>query len=400
MIRSGRYSFALCVLTLALQGCGTAPEAEVAAGDDGEEGAGAASDSARSDTPARSDARADENAGDESAERERRGDEDSDFPKGRDPSDAQEVPENSQGCACGDLLPGIDIREENGELTIRADAPGAAAVTLRLDSGDCSESKHGLELSGDVNVDLGGLETFPLMDVDLAVVPAPGGGVTIAGTAGVVGSLLGGLLAPLDAADLRADVTLALGTDDEAQLDLALDVAALRLDTSGLPLANAAIDLAPTSVVVSTTGEHELIGVQGWLDAGASVPWLSQVPLSWGGAVEISALIADQALSSLQLEGDLQLDGGSLLCGITRLVPVALPAASVIWDASGLEVRARTEGSPYPTLSLLGDADITAAFGTSGWGIEVCGDGTLLGASPLSLFECLELSKSGITVSR
>lgn len=405
MIRSGRFSLALCVLTLGLQGCGTGTEADVPAGVEGEEGMGAASDSARDDMSAQSDSLAGAERERERRGNERNGDEgddEDDATMGSDPADEQKMPEIDQECACGTgLLPGLDITEDNGEITITVDVPGAAGVALRLNSGDCIGSEQGLALSGDVNVDLGGLVTVPLLDVDLAVGPTQGAsGVAISGSAGVAASLLGDLLLPIGVEDLRADVMLALGTSDLAQLDLALALPALRLDTSCLPLADAALELADTSVVVSTTSEHQLIGVQGNLGVGAAVPWLSEVPLSLGADVEVSALIADQELSSLKLDGDLQLDGGSLLCGITRLLPIAMPGASVSWDASGLEVHATTSTSPYPMATLLGDVDLTAAFGTSGWGIRMCGDGSLLGLTQLQLFECLDLSTSGIKVTR
>lgn len=315
------------------------------------------------------------------------------------PNDDAATPEPAQPCTCGNPIPGITIEEQDGELIVGVTLPGAAAIAIHVNGNDCEQSEQGLSLSGDVSVDLGGAVEIPLLAVELDILASGAAELAIHGTAMVGSDLLGDIIAPSEPAAVRADIAIGINSDHEAQLDLTLDPAALTLDTGDLPLASAAIALHAPSIVLSASSQGEQLEVRGSLDANANLPWLGAVPLALAGDLEVTAWILDRSWSSLALKGDLQLDGNSLVCGLTRLKSVTLPSATLTWDEAGLQVEATAVSAVHPALSVLGNLDITASFAPNDWRIKACGDAVLeVGADALEAFDCLELSKEGVKV--
>lgn len=315
------------------------------------------------------------------------------------PDDHGSTPDSAQPCTCGDPIPGITIEEQDGELTVGVTLPGAPAIAIHVNGNDCEQSEHGLTLSGNISVDLGGRAEMPLLDAEVGLSVSEVGEIAIHGTAMVGGDVLGDLIAPSELDEVRADIAIGVNSDHEAQLDLTLNPTALKLDTGDLPLANASIALNTPSIVLSASCQGEQIEVRGSLDADANVPWLGAVPLTLAGDLEVTAWIVDRSWSSLALEGDLQLDGNSLVCGLTRLKSITLPSAALTWDEAGLQVESTTASAVHPALSVLGNVDVVAAFAPDSWRIKVCGDAVLeVGTGTLEAFDCLELNKEGVTV--
>lgn len=313
---------------------------------------------------------------------------------------SEEALDEAHPCGCASPIPGVLISENEGDLSIEVSIPNAAEVTLLVSGASCAEIDGGLAITGDVNVDLGGIVGIELLGAELALSSEPdAGSVSITGAASLSGASLGGLLVPLALADLKAGVALDIGAGAGPLMSLELPSAAVNLAAGALPLAGAAVELQNTTVSVSLDGDHELIEIHGWLSALAGAPWLGAVPLVAIDELELTAWIADQSLAGVELNGDLRLDGGSLLCGVTSLLNTSLANGTIVWDAQGLEVRAEIDGPLHPALSLLGAAEITAEFNEDTWGIRMCGAGLLdLGLNLFQALDCLELSTQGIAL--
>jgi hypothetical protein len=313
-------------------------------------------------------------------------------------------PEQPHGCSANPL-PGVTIAQVDAALNVGlaprvlANADADAHVKLHLPAGRCRQTAHGIELQGDVVVGLGAGAGMPLLGANLTTGAAVDQGFTLSGKATVgTGDIIG---IELPEADLTADVMLNLGAAHAPQLDLTLHPSTVGIPMGELPLASDLIHLATPTIILSKSQAGHSIQVQGTLGAGSQSPWISAVPLTPVADLDITAWFSDQTLIGLQLNGDLELNGGYLMSGLVPLKVVTLTPAVVVWNRDGLGVQADVQGQIHPLVNAVADASLKAHFTREDWQIKLCADAALsLGGALLNSLDCLDLAATGISVSK
>jgi hypothetical protein len=308
-------------------------------------------------------------------------------------------------CDCGLDLPGITIDHDDDGITIIVDLPNDGAIVIETKEGTCKTSEGGLDITGDVTIDLGSGTDVPLLDAELHV----GVGVgmpTIEGTADVDGSLLDGVTGG-STGDASVSVSLDPNvgqtmpeSDAQALLDLELQLPSASIGCGSFPAMNGDLALVDANIEVKVDGCHKIVKVTADVAAGVGVPWASMVPLhAAAGALEAIATLNDGALVSLELDGDMAISDGAMRCGLTPLTGIALPNAKLVLDEQGAMLSAITTAALHPGFSLSGQAELNARFAQHDWSINLCGaamvDLTLVSAKVAT---CLDLSAAGAKV--
>lgn len=307
-------------------------------------------------------------------------------------------------CDCGVDLPGITIDHDDDGITIVVDLPNDGAIVIETKNGNCKTGEGGLDITGDVTIDLGSGTEVPLLDAKLHV--GVGGGMpTLDGTADVDGSLLEGVTSGA-VGDVHVAVSLDPNvgqtmpqSDARALLDLELKLPSVSLGCSGFPAMNGDLSLVDASIVVTVDGCHEVVEVTADVAADTGAIWSSMVPLHAAGGLDVVATLNDGALVTLELDGDLAINSGALWCGLSPLTAIALPDAKLTLDEQGAMLSGTTAVALHPGFSLSGQADLNARFAQDDWSINLCGaamaDLTLISAKVTT---CLDLSASGAKV--
>jgi hypothetical protein len=318
-------------------------------------------------------------------------------PGSREPADDER---DGCGCACkGGVLPGISIGKDG---TISIELPHIGVVVVQTNGATCQMAAGGLNVTGDVTLDLGSGTDIPLLDADLDITPGAGGGLpNISGTASIGGASLGPIAGSL--LDATIPVTLELDTDTEVpgsvtgvSLDLALELPNISLPTGGLPALADALALLDADVVMATDGCNRLIKVWGTVEADASLV-LAAMPIAAGADLEAAVTIANDSLVSVMLEGDMTLLGEQLWCGNSPLVAVTVPEAKLMIDERGAMLIGEAHAAIHPSISVSANALVNAKLSEDEWSIKVCADAALdlhlLGAEASA---CVNLTTNGV----
>ncbi|RYZ10295.1 MAG: hypothetical protein EOO73_01595 [Myxococcales bacterium] len=310
-------------------------------------------------------------------------------------------------CECAFDLPGIHIDHGDGGIAVSIDLPDAGMVVIETKDGSVTTSAGGVDIHGDVTIDLGADTDLPLADAQLHIGLQAAGGPTIAGNANITGSLLEGSGCGCEGSSLPVSVALELDgaaklidSDALAGIRLGLGLPAVRLDTKSLPAAAAEVmALANVKAELLTDGCSKLLELEAQLGAGAG-SWSSLVPLTASGALDATATVLGGSLVTIALEGDVTLVGGALKSGATSLLSIELPRAVVTLDRNGAKLSGETTASLHPAFSLTGEALVTGEFTEEDWSLNVCGAvmTSLLGG--VSLGSCVDVGKSGIEPCR
>lgn len=308
-------------------------------------------------------------------------------------------------CTCGIRVPGVDVVQGDAGIQVIVDVPGGGSMIITTIDGHVETQEGGVDISGDVDVDLGGRDTIALGDANLHLDAGVGGGLPkLSGNATISGSLLGPACGCDDqllpaTISLDADVGLDLeGGDDANGLALGMNVSLpqLMLDGSSLAQASGELTIDDAQLMLETDGSHDALMISGDL-GGTDTPWISDVPLDARGNLDCVAKLVDQQLVSVELTGALTLKGSSLWCGLTPLTSVKLNDAKVTLDDSGTTVGATSNVSLLADYSLQGTARINASFGPRDWSINVCGAVmTKLAGSSAQAATCLDLTQTGV----
>lgn len=337
----------------------------------------------------------------------------SDMPSTNDPGADDGDDDDDDGgapgghCDCAFDLPGIHIDHSDGGIAVSIDLPNDGMVVIETKGGSVTTSAGGVDIDGDVTIDLGAETGLPLADAKLHVGLLAVGGPTIAGSANITGSLLqgtgcgceGSLLPVAVALDLDAAADL-LNSDAPAAISLGLTLPAVTLDSSELPAA--AVDLlalADAKVDILTDGCSKLLEIDANVGAGADV-WTSLVPVAASGALNATAKVLDGSLASVALTGDMKLVGDALKSGNTSLLSIDLPDAIVTLDHEGASLAAEATVSLHPGFSLTGEALVTGKFTETDWSLNVCGAvmTSLLGGANIG--NCVDIGKGGVEPCR
>lgn len=308
-------------------------------------------------------------------------------------------------CDCGIDLPGITIDHDDDGITVVIDMPNDGTIVIETKDGTCKTTAGGLDITGDVTIDLGSGTDVPLLDANLHV--GVGGSVpTIDGTAEVDGSLLDGVTGGA-AGDVSVSVSLDPNVgqampESEAQalLDLELELPSVSIGCGCFPAMNGDLALVDANIEVKVDGCHKIVKVTADVAASAGMPWATMVPLhAAAGALDAIATLNDGSLVSLELDGDMAISDGAMRCGLTPLSGIALPNAKLMLDDQGATLSATTTAALHPGFSLSGKADLSARFAQHDWSINLCGaamvDLTLVSAKVAT---CLDLSATGARI--
>lgn len=307
-------------------------------------------------------------------------------------------------CDCGIDLPGITIDHDDGGITIVVDLPNDGAIVIATKDGACKTGEGGLDITGDVTVDLGSGTEVPLLDAELHV--GIGGDVpTIDGTADVDGSLLDGVTGG-PVGDVRVSVSLDPNvgrtmpeSDAQALLDLELQLPSASIGCGCFPALDGDLPLVDVAVEAKLDGCSTIVKVMADVGAGADAIWTSMIPLHAVGALGATATINDGSLVGVTLDGDMVINDHALWCGLSPLTAIALPNAKLTLDEQGAMLSATTSATLHPGFSLSGQADLNARFAQHDWSINLCGaamiDLTVVSALATT---CLDLSASGAKV--
>jgi hypothetical protein len=298
-------------------------------------------------------------------------------------------------------IPGVEVSVGDPGVTVIIDLPNGDVIRIDTNAGTCATSGTGIDIEGDLLIDVGTGLPIPLVDADLHIEMA-GGMPTLSGTANVAGSLLEGIGCGCADDLLPADVSL----DTNATADVAGSVGALAIalnlppanvtvDTGALPLGLGAVMLGDADVTIKTDGEHRWLSVAGQVTGDAKL-WASTVPLQAASGLSVEATVSDGALLSVLAHGSITLKGGQLRCGITPLQALTMPEARVLLDQSGLSLHATAQASAHPAFSITGSALIDGQFTPQEWSLTVCADVmTDILAASVQLGQCLEMTAGG-----
>jgi hypothetical protein len=185
------------------------------------------------------------------------------------------------------------------------------------------------------------------------------------------------------------------GSGGGVAITLSLPMSSVELDTSKLPLGLDDVALGDVDVIVAWNGEHRVINLAGRVTGNASV-WASSVPLRADAPLDGVAILVDDALVSLQVQGRVSLDGGELWCGLTPLRSIAMADAQVTLNESGLWLHATAQASVHPGFSITGDALVDGRFTRDTWSITVCADvmSEIISAS-VKIGQCIDMTAGG-----
>jgi len=307
-------------------------------------------------------------------------------------------------CDCGVHLPGITVDESSDGITIIVELPNDGSIAIETKNGHCRTGEGGLDVAGDLTVDLGSGTDVLLLDANLHV--GVGGELpTIEGTADVDAGLLDGITG---SAVGDAQVTVSLDPnvgqimpESHAQALIRLQLALPRLGVGCgcFPAMNGDLPLADADVVVSVDGCHQVLTVTADVADDAGKIWTPVVPLHATGQLTAMATINDGALVSLALDGGVSIDSGALWCGLTPLAAIALPSAKLVLDEQGATLTATTRDALHPGFGLTGEAKLSARFGEHEWSINLCGASMAdLALGSAKVATCLDLSAAGAKV--
>lgn len=308
----------------------------------------------------------------------------------------------SGSCTCGVHVPGVDIVQGDTGIRVLVDLPGDGSMIIATVDGHVTTSEAGVDITGDVDVDLGGNDSIALADGKLHIDAGVNGSIpTLSGSADISGALLGGACGCDDeqlpaTVWLDADVDLDADETSNIALGVGVDLPHLVIDGSALAQANGDLTIGDAHVVLDTDGSHDAMTITGEL-GGTQAPWTSSVPLQADGKLQATAQLIDQTLVTVQLTGAATLKGDSLWCGITPLTSVKLDDAKVTLDGASTSLEATSNVSLHSGYLLDGTARITATFEQHDWSINVCGAvmTKLLGSSA-DAATCLDLSHEGV----
>lgn len=322
-----------------------------------------------------------------------------------DDGDGGELPGGH--CDCAFELPGIHIQHGDDGISVSVELPNDGLVVIETKNGDVTTSESGVDIDGDVTIDLGADTGLPLADAKLHVGLPAVGGPTISGQANIAGSLLEGTGCGCEGSLLPVAVSLNVGaaaelldSDALAAIRLGLKLPKVNLDSSELPAAAADVmALVEAKVDILTDGCSKLLEINAQVGAGTEV-WTSLVPLIASGGLGATAKVLDGSLVSIALDGDVKLIGSALKSGTTSLLSVTLPDALVTLDREGASVSAEATVSLHPGLSLVGEALVTGEFTEQDWSLNVCGAvmTRLLGGA--SVGNCVDIGKDGVDPCR
>lgn len=376
----------ICLVGMGLVACSAA--GEISARPDGDSSVGASTD-AWGETDSH-------NVGDDASN--------PDEPTGNEPGTAAGGKPGADGeadCDCDIDLPGVTIDQGDDGITIIIDLPNDGSLVLATKDGDCTTHDGGLDITGDVTVDLGNGAEVPLLDADLHV--GIGGSLpTIDGSADVDGSLLDGIAGGA-AGDLHVDVSLEPNvthgmpaSDAHALLDLQLALPIASVGCGCIPALNGDLGMVDANVVVSVDGKHKIAKVTADVAANADALWTSMVPLHAVGKLAAVATLNDGALVSVELSGGMVSNANAMWCGLTPLASVELSSAKLMLDQQGATLSALVQASLHPRYSLSGQAQLSGSFTPSDWSLNLCGgvmaDLVLVSAEATV---CLDLNASG-----
>jgi len=304
-------------------------------------------------------------------------------------------------CDCGMDLPGVSIDQGDDGITIIIDLPNDGSLVLATKDGDCTTHDGGLDITGDVTVDLGNGAEVPLLDAELHV--GIGGSMpTIDGSADVDGSLLDGIAGGAGG-DLHVNVSLDPNvtqlmpeSDALALLDLQLALPIANVGCGCFPALNGELGMADAKVVVSVDGNHQVAKVSADVAANADAIWTSMVPLHAVGKLAAAATLNDGVLVNVELSGDMASNANAMWCGLTPLASIELPSAKLTLDGHGATLSALVQASLHPRYSLSGEAQLSGSFAPDEWSLNLCGgvmaDLVLVSAKATA---CLDLNASG-----
>ena len=287
--------------------------------------------------------------------------------------------EGMSGCDCGSSqLPGITIRADGSEISLKL--PNIGVVIVKANGGSCQDTGNGLHITGNVAIDLGSGTDVLLLNADLDVTGSVDGGFPdISGTANLSGDALATVLQGVSI-EGALPVTVSLDTDVEVPgsatgvaLDLALKLPCLTLPSGDLPALNDGVAIIDADVVLATDGRHDLVAVWGTVDAAANI-LASMAPIALSGDLKVRAMIANDELLNLTLNGDIGLVGNSLNCGLRPVASIEIPDATLVLDDDGLTLDGRTTAAAAlnPALSAEADADIKARVTKEEFYIRIC----------------------------
>jgi hypothetical protein len=310
--------------------------------------------------------------------------------------------DDTQGdCVCGVHLPGIDIEQGNGDISVTIDLPNERSLEIAT-TGNVTTSDAGVEVKGDLTIELGSGVSVALLGanlhIDAGVDARP---PRITGSANVSGSLLGEACGCAEktlpaAVALLVDPNAMVGGNAGAMLQLALDVPQLSIGAGGSISVRGNVDLTDTHVTLDTDGRHRFLKVEGDVEGNADV-WTSLVPLRTDGELRATATLLDDALDNIALTGNVSIRAGALWCGLTPLTPIAMANAKVTLDSAGARLDATTTISVHPSFLLDGQVAVRGEFLPSEWSFNVDGAAmTNISDSNAEVATCLELTKKGI----
>jgi hypothetical protein len=322
---------------------------------------------------------------------------------GDDPpdDDADELDDDRPGCDCETPTEGVDVSVGGDGITVVVDLPGVGAIKIDSQSGSCATTGTGVDIEGDVTIDVGTGLPIPLVDADLHI--EMGSGLpTLSGTANVDGSLLDGIgcgcsedLLPVEVSldtELMAELPGAAGG---LAVALNLPMNSADVDAGALPLGIGTIVLGDVDVTIASDGQRRVISIAGQVAGDADV-WAASVPLQATASLDAVAMIADDELLSVQVQGGIHLQGGELWCGVTPLRSLAMPDALVTLDRGGLWLHATAQASAHPGFSVTGNALVDARFTPHSWSVTVCADvmSDIISAT-VKIGQCVEMTPDG-----
>jgi hypothetical protein len=298
-------------------------------------------------------------------------------------------------------IPGVELSVGDPGITVKIDLPTGGVIRIDTKSGTCATSGTGIDLEGDLLIDIGTGLPIPLADADLHIEMA-GGMPTLSGTANVAGSLLEGIGCGCADDLLPAEVSLDTNATAEPSgsvgslaIALNLPMDGVTVDTGALPLGLGPVMLGDADVTIETDGEHRWLTVAGQVAGDASL-WASTVPLQASSRLSVEATVSDGALLSVLAHGGITLKGEQLRCGITPLQAFTMPEARVLLDQSGLSLHATAQASAHPAFSITGSALVDGQFTSKEWSLTVCADVmTDILAASVQLGQCLEMTADG-----
>ena len=318
------------------------------------------------------------------------------------PDDASDDGEDDGELGDGQMpTPGVDVTINDHGLTVAVDLPDGSAIMIQSQTGSCSTTGTGVDIEGDVTIDLGAGLPMPLADANLHI--EMGNGMpTLSGTANVAGSLLDGIGCSCGndslpvAVSLDADATAELpGAAGNLALAMNLAMNDVAIDASTLRLGKGAMVLGAADVTINDDGTHRWVSVAGQVAADANI-WASTVPLHGAGVLAARATVADGVLVEVQLQGSVTLEGDQLWCGITPLRELAMPEALVTLDQDGLWLHATAQASAHPGFSVTGNALVDGRFTSKAWSLMVCADVmTDVISATVKLGQCISMTPGG-----